>query len=168
MGVILAIPVFVLGIIASALSRVLADDFKEWTPWFVGRLIQLAVMRLPKSQQIRYSEEWRSHVNDIPGHFGKLWVAYGFFRAANKIAVAEKAVTTKRIRIETGDVTRVLVQLTAFFVGPVFLLRLLSHMNPLSWAQLLEFAGASIALTTYFECTAYSKAKNERERRTHQ
>lgn len=67
-----------LGIIGAVISRQLADEFKEWTPWIVARLIKRAVAKLPEDCQERSREEWHSHVNDIPGMSEKLslhWVS---------------------------------------------------------------------------------------------
>lgn len=81
----MAIIWFVVGVISRALSRVLADDLKEWIPIVVEKLIQLAVSNLPADYQERFAEEWRSHVSDVPGHIAKLCVAGGCNLAVIKI-----------------------------------------------------------------------------------
>jgi hypothetical protein len=85
MAIIVTIVVTILGIIGAAISRQLSDEFKEWNPWIVSRLIRIAVARLPKCYRDRLNEEWRSHVTETPGQIGKIVVAFGFFRAATKI-----------------------------------------------------------------------------------
>jgi hypothetical protein len=92
----MAIIWFIVGVIGRALSRVLADDLKEWMPVIVERLIQLAISKLPAEYQERFAEEWRSHVNDIPGHIVKLWVAVGFNLAALKIRLKTAYLGLKR------------------------------------------------------------------------
>ena len=72
-------------IIVAAFSRVLADEYKAWSPWLVERLIRRAVRKLPADMQERYREEWQSHVQEIPGEIGKLVTAFGFQVAANRI-----------------------------------------------------------------------------------
>lgn len=75
MGVIASVVLFALGIIGAAISRQLADEFKEWVPWIISRLIRRAVAKMPQEFQERYEEEWRSGVNHIPGQVGKLLFA---------------------------------------------------------------------------------------------
>lgn len=58
MGVIAGAAVLVGGIISTALSRQLADEFKAWTPWIIERIIRRAVARLPRDQQERFGEEF--------------------------------------------------------------------------------------------------------------
>jgi hypothetical protein len=77
----------VLSIIGAALSRFLADEFKEWVPWLVERLIDRAVRQLPTGYQQRFAEEWRSHVGDVPGQVGRLILAFGFLAAAWKVSL---------------------------------------------------------------------------------
>jgi hypothetical protein len=103
MGVMIAFAVFLLGILAAAISRLLSDDIKEWAPWITDRLVKRAVRGLPVYCKARLDEEWRSHLDEIPGHIGKLIVAVGFFlanRNINKLehrtARAKKRVITKR------------------------------------------------------------------------
>jgi hypothetical protein len=78
--------IFVLGILATAVSRQLADEFKAWTPRLIKYFIQRAVRQLPESQRKRFTEEWQSHVDEIPGEVGKLIVAFGFLRASSEIS----------------------------------------------------------------------------------
>jgi hypothetical protein len=84
MAITISLILFVLGVFASALSRQLTDDFKEWTPWLLAWLVQQAVRRLPEEQQERYSQEWPGHLNEVPGQIGKFVVAAGFIWAAQK------------------------------------------------------------------------------------
>jgi hypothetical protein len=82
MGIIISL---FLGIIIAVISRQLADEFKEWTPWIVSRLIRRAVASLPEDYQARNSEEWCSHVNDIPGYLGKIIFALGLLSIGQKV-----------------------------------------------------------------------------------
>jgi hypothetical protein len=74
------------GIFAPAVSRQLADEFKAWTPRLIKYFIQSAVRQLPQVQRKRFTEEWQSHVDEIPGEVGKLVVAFGFLRASSKMS----------------------------------------------------------------------------------
>jgi len=40
---------------------------------------------LPENQRARYTEEWKSHVDQIPGEIGKLIDAFGFLAASWKM-----------------------------------------------------------------------------------
>ena len=75
-----------MGFLSSLLGRLVADELRAWLPWLQERAIQAAVRKLPTDQQDRYNEEWRSHLNDIPGEIAKTWVAIGFIRAAKEIS----------------------------------------------------------------------------------
>jgi hypothetical protein len=70
----------VLGIFEAAISRQLTDEFKAWAPRLVSYLIQRAVRQLPENQRKRREEEWRSHVDEIPGKVGKLTEALDCLR----------------------------------------------------------------------------------------
>ncbi len=73
----------VIGTIAVAvISRLLADDFKAWSPRLVDWIIGQAVQRLPEDQRERFDEEWRSYINDTPGDLWRPIAACGFLRAA--------------------------------------------------------------------------------------
>lgn len=87
MGLIANIASIALTVLAAVVARLMAEDFKEWTPRIVERLIDQAVRGLPDQQsRERYSEEWRSDVADIPGTLGKLWFAAGCLTASRSIA----------------------------------------------------------------------------------
>jgi hypothetical protein len=74
-----------IGIVAAASSKVLADEFKAWSPRMTKRLIALAIRSLPEEQCERYSEEWLSYVEEIPGELGKLFAAVGLLWAGIKL-----------------------------------------------------------------------------------
>lgn len=86
MGVIAQILLSVGAIVMSALSQQVADELKAWTPWTTEQLIRLATSRLPADQRERFGEEWRSHVDEIPGEIGRIFVAVGLVIAAFKMA----------------------------------------------------------------------------------
>ncbi|SRR5258708_29876589 len=90
MAVIMAIILFLVGTLGTALSRLLTDEFRAWIPWIIERMVRRAVVGLPASQRERFEEEWESHVNDVPGEIGKLTVALGFLTAARRMTLATK------------------------------------------------------------------------------
>jgi hypothetical protein len=70
MGSILAVGALVGTILVAVLGAVLADECRAWLPWIGERVIRRAVRNLAESQRERYNEEWRSHLNEIPGKIG--------------------------------------------------------------------------------------------------
>ncbi|MGA2650091.1 MAG: hypothetical protein ABSF28_06200 [Terracidiphilus sp.] len=75
-----------IGVIAAAASsKILADEFRAWRPLLTKKLIATAVRRLPNEQRDRYSEEWSSYIEEVPGEIGKIFAAFGLTWAAIKI-----------------------------------------------------------------------------------
>jgi hypothetical protein len=66
----------------SFLATLLADEVKSWLPWITRRVVRRAVGILPKDQQERFQEEWHSHLDEVPGELGRLFVALDLVRAA--------------------------------------------------------------------------------------
>jgi len=81
-----AILAAIAGILVTAFSKQLADEFKAWMPRLVAAVIQCAVRRLREDQRDRYAEEWRSHIDETPGEIGKLIVGLGLLLAAWKLS----------------------------------------------------------------------------------
>jgi exopolysaccharide production protein ExoY len=75
-----------LGVFGAVFSKLLADEFKAWAPSLVARIIAAAVRKLPAEKRERFSEEWKSHINEVPGDIGKFVAACGCLTAAWKIA----------------------------------------------------------------------------------
>jgi hypothetical protein len=85
MGLILAtVALGILGVFGACCSKILADEFKAWVPFFVERIISIAVGRAPEHFRERLAEEWRAYVNDKPGDLGKLCAALDLIRASAK------------------------------------------------------------------------------------
>jgi hypothetical protein len=91
MGTLLAVLVIIQTVITSVFSQQMADEFKAWTPWLTRRLIDRSVVKLPAELRERYREEWSSHVQEVPGEVGKLFVAAGFLRAASAMREIDRA-----------------------------------------------------------------------------
>jgi lipopolysaccharide/colanic/teichoic acid biosynthesis glycosyltransferase len=135
MGLIVGLTVFVTGILGTALARQFADEFKAWTPWVIDRLVRKAVARLPENQRERFEEEWRSHINEIPGEIGKFVVALGFVSAARKMSLM---LNTGHNRILVGDILKRAVDVT---VGAAFLILYAPLLVILSLLIRLESSG---------------------------
>jgi exopolysaccharide production protein ExoY len=75
-----------LGVFGAVFSKLLADEFKAWAPSLVAHIIAAAVRKLPAARRERFSEEWKSHVNEVPGDISKIAAACGCLSAAWKIA----------------------------------------------------------------------------------
>jgi len=55
MGHLVAFMFVIGGILASALSKQVADEFKAWTPWLTNRLIEFSVSRRTSSNDTEKS-----------------------------------------------------------------------------------------------------------------
>jgi hypothetical protein len=82
MGMIEAIAFAILALAGAIGSKVIDEDIRAWIPWLTNRLIVYAVAQLPPDQCERYEEEWRAHLNEVPGTIGKVIVAIGFLHAS--------------------------------------------------------------------------------------
>jgi len=72
--------------LAALLGKLCADEVRTWLPWISERMIRLAVKRLPEDQRERYSEEWHSHLDEVPGEIGRLLTACGFVFAVKRVS----------------------------------------------------------------------------------
>src|SRR6185437_2467444 len=54
--------------------------------WLVNYLVQRALRGLPATHRDRFDEEWRSHINEIPGAVGKVITAFGLLRASRRMS----------------------------------------------------------------------------------
>jgi exopolysaccharide production protein ExoY len=75
-----------LGVFGAVFSKLLADEFKAWTPSLIAKIIAVAVQKLPAANRERFSEEWESYINEVPGDIGKIAAACGCLTAAWDIA----------------------------------------------------------------------------------
>lgn len=83
MGNFLSVVVLgILALVASALSKILADEFKAWRPALVAKIVGLAVSLMPYHERDRYVEEWSAYVDEVPGDLGKLLTATGLIVAS--------------------------------------------------------------------------------------
>ena len=87
MAMITTVALFFAGILRSVLCGQLTRELGGWTDWLVKRILKKAVMRLPESRRERYEEEWRSHLNEVPGQIGKVWLTVGFLGAAQRMTL---------------------------------------------------------------------------------
>jgi hypothetical protein len=69
--------------LAALFGKLCADEIKAWLPWITEKVTRAAITKLPANKRERYSEEWASYLNEVPGELTKIWVACGFFWAAN-------------------------------------------------------------------------------------
>lgn len=76
----------VAGILGAVVSKLLADDFKTWTPRIVEYLVGRAVRSLPEQEQARREEEWKAHIDETPGEIVKIVTALGFQIASWKVS----------------------------------------------------------------------------------
>jgi hypothetical protein len=83
--------------LAALFGKLAADEVKAWLPCIAARLTQAAVRKMPEGQQDRYNEEWRSHLDQVPGEIAKAWAAFGFLRAARTTAASSQASWLSRL-----------------------------------------------------------------------
>jgi hypothetical protein len=108
MELIIGFVLAVLGIVAPAVSRLLADEFKAWTPWIIRHLIKHAVRQLREAQRERFEEEWAAHIFETPGEVGKLIAALGFLRASGRMSL-ELTVTKRAVDVLASAITLLIV-----------------------------------------------------------
>jgi len=70
--------------LSNLLAELCAGEVMAWLPWIALRITRVAVRALPKAHRERYEEEWRGHLNEVPGALTKLGLACGFAWAAVK------------------------------------------------------------------------------------
>ncbi|WP_343227775.1 hypothetical protein [Rhizobium laguerreae] len=86
MGVLTVIGAFLVALIVPAVSRLLSDEYKEWRPHLVRKVIRFSVRFLPQSERGRYEEEFSAHIEDTPGDLSKLIVALSLIPAAFRMS----------------------------------------------------------------------------------
>ena len=74
-----------LALLVSALTRIVADEAKEYIAWLPGQLIRWAARQFQSEFKSRIEEEWLAHSNDLPGNFAKLLHAAGCVVTAIRI-----------------------------------------------------------------------------------
>jgi len=158
MELIIGFMLAVLGIIAAAISRQLADELKAWTPSIVKRLVKRAVCKLPEEQRDRFGEEWLSHVYETPGEVGKLAAALGFLLAARRMS-SPISIPRRFFDILTALVSLFLVARMFLFIAaaikmedgsPIFVARAITGPNGRR-TSLFKFRTVSVRATS--ECT---------------
>lgn len=84
-------------ILSSLIGKLVADEFAASAPGISGKILKLAVSRVPQLLQHRLAEEWASHLEATPGTIRKLCEATGFFFAARSVAAHKQAHLDKLI-----------------------------------------------------------------------
>jgi len=125
----MAILTITVGFIIAVVSKLVADEVKAWLPAICHRLISIAVLRLPKKERVRFSEEWRADLAAYPGELTRLIRAAGFIWAASRIHTRKYTSinllwvvqTTNLVLIAQITIERVLVLLEKASQGRVHL-----------------------------------------------
>lgn len=100
----------IVGTLAAFLGKLVADEVRAWLPWTTERVIRCAVGILQEDQRERYSEEWHSDIEQIPGELGRLIWAIGLLRAAYSVS---------NFRIVGRLLDRLAALLLLFFFAPI-------------------------------------------------
>jgi hypothetical protein len=81
------IPGLLITVAGGAATTLVCSELKAWLPFVVDKLICAAGSGVKDDQlRSRLDEEWRSHVNDVPGSAAKIYVALGFIVAARSLS----------------------------------------------------------------------------------
>jgi Bacterial sugar transferase len=107
------------GILVSIATKLFGDELKAWVPWLAERLLRSAAKRLPEGHKERFTEEWASHVDEVPGNIGKLATAVGCILAAHQIASLLKYGETLPIRFLRRSLDVVASLLILFWLTPL-------------------------------------------------
>jgi hypothetical protein len=122
----------VVGFVAAIVRPLLTDECKAWLPRLIDHLINRAVNLLPAEKRDRYHEEWRSHINELPGDVSRVLDALRFSIAARHMSpkplekrLMLKAILDKSIAFAVILISAPLFGLLAALIkldspGPVF------------------------------------------------
>jgi lipopolysaccharide/colanic/teichoic acid biosynthesis glycosyltransferase len=121
MGFVLAIGGVLGTLLTAVLGGLLTDECKAWLLWTAERLIQRAVRTLPESERERYNEEWRSHVDEVPGQIGKLIVALGFLKAGQGMSRILDERTWRMYDTIGAGISRLTALMIVILEAPAFL-----------------------------------------------
>lgn len=77
-----------LALLVATISKVLAEEAKEWMVWLPAKLIRWASRQFHARSQDRIEEEWLAHCNDLPGSLAKVLHALGCVLTAVKLTDA--------------------------------------------------------------------------------
>jgi hypothetical protein len=82
------------------ITSLLAAEFYARATTSSRRIIEKAVLQIPRHERDRYREEWLAHLEEIPGNLGKLAHAFQcLFVAAPGVARAVSKPKRKRVSI---------------------------------------------------------------------
>ena len=85
MGVVEWMLLALFGLSVACVRKLLTDELKAWLPSLIDIILSIAVEGAPASLRARYAEEWRAHLDEIPGDLTKLFAALGFVWATRKM-----------------------------------------------------------------------------------
>ena len=77
-----------LALFIAIVGKFLAEEVRAWFGWIHKKMRSKAVSRLPEGSRDRYSEEWESGLDEVPGEILKLRYSLGLLGAANGIRKA--------------------------------------------------------------------------------
>jgi len=75
------------GFLLAVLSKLAADEIKEWLPKLSSLIVRVAALRLPPHERDRYQEEWEADLLEYPGGIVRTMRALGFIVAAQRMQV---------------------------------------------------------------------------------
>ena len=100
-------------------TQFVARDMYEWLPRWADKVASFAGRKLPPDIRDRMIEEWKAHLDDVPGKFSKLLLAFGFIFAARKI-IAHRDRARFKARWGIRILNRIVGIVGSIFVSPAF------------------------------------------------
>lgn len=144
---------YIIAVLFNCLGKLFADEFKAWLPWITERVVRGAVSILPTDQQVRYGEEWRSDLNEIPGELSRFFWALDLIRAAYKVS---------NNHVFRGLFDRLAALLILSLCGPMFLvialLIKLTSPGPAMSIRVMKYGGHVFKFRS-FRISSYDLAR---------
>jgi len=93
-----------LSFLGAMLLSLLGDETSAWLSWLIERMLRCSLRKLPAHLRERFAEEWRGHLNEVPGLIAKLVCAMEFVIAAYRMIGIATRSGAKRLTIQSVEV----------------------------------------------------------------
>lgn len=128
----------------------LAYELNAWFPTILRNMIEIAVVRLPKSKRAQFREEWHAHLDETPGGILKLWYCMGFVLASGRMFPQwRKRVSGIRSVRRGRRLAARLVRSFDLIIACAGLVALLPMLAFISWAIFIEDRGPILFVRRY-------------------
>jgi hypothetical protein len=110
-----------LGLLAAAFAKILADEFKAWSPTIVSAVVITASRIMPPTERDRAAEEWAADVADIPGDLSKILYALGLVVASLRRSEFAKGMQERGYNLAFSGRDRAFTVLALLALAPLML-----------------------------------------------